>query len=72
MSIEDAHQDHEMQMQIYAQNMQDAEDQRKRDEIKMIQDRHPKNPFDDVGATVALLSRDTSPAVQLIQSAIES
>ena len=38
----------------------------------MVENRHGKSPFDDGGATLALRSRDTSPAVQLIQSAIES
>ena len=42
MSIEDARQFHEMRMQIHAQDMDDAKDQRKRDAIAMIEDRHQK------------------------------
>ena len=50
MAIEDAQQLHEMRMRIHAQDMADAEYKRKRDEIKMIQDRHPGIPLRTGGA----------------------
>ena len=71
-SIQDAQQYHEMQLRMHAQDMQDAEVKRKRDEIQMIQNVHPGNPFADGGATFALMSRDTSSAAELIHSVIES
>ena len=40
MAIEDAQQHHELQLRMQASRLQDAKEQRKRDEIKMIQDRH--------------------------------
>ena len=52
--------------------LQDAEEQRKRYEIKMIQDRHQANPFDDGGATLELLTQNTSSAAELMQFAIQS
>jgi hypothetical protein len=71
-SIQDAQQYHEMQLRMHAQDMQDAEAKRKRDEIQMIQNVHPGNPFADGGATFALMARDTSSAAELIHSVIES
>ena len=71
-SIQDAQQYHEMQLRMHAQDMQDAEVKRKRDEIQMIQNVHPGNPFADGGATFALMARDTSSSAELIHSVIES
>ena len=58
-SIQDAQQYHEMQLRMHAQDMQDAEAKRKRDEIQMIQNVHPGNPFADGGVTFALMARDS-------------
>ena len=71
-AIGDAQQYHEMQLRMHAQDMQDAEAKRKRDEIQMIQNVHPGNPFADGGATFALMARDTSSSAELIHSVIES
>ena len=45
IAIEDAKQHHELQLRMHAQDMQDATEQRKRDEIKMIEGIHQQNPF---------------------------
>jgi hypothetical protein len=57
---------------MHAQDMQDAAAHRKRDEIQMIQDVHPGNPFADGGRTLALMGRDTSPSAELLQLAMQT
>ena len=62
-----------MQLQIHAQNMADAAGQRQSDAIAMVEETHQKKKtFDDGGATLALMGRDTSPAVELMQLVIEA
>jgi len=72
LAIADAQQHHELQLRMHAQDMQDAAAHRKRDEIQMIQDVHPGNPFADGGRTLALMGRDTTSSAELIHSVIES
>ena len=72
MAIEDAQQFHEMRMQNHARDMAEARARSQRDAIAMVEDTHQRNPFDDGGATLALMGRDTTAsAVQLMQFAIE-
>ena len=72
MAIEDAQQFHEMQLRIHDQNMADAAAKRQRDAIAMVENTHQRNPFDDGGATLALMGRDTTAsAAQIMQFAIE-
>ena len=72
MAIEDAQQFHEMQMQNHARDIEEARARSQRDAIAMVEDTHQRNPFDDGGATLALMGRDTTAsAVQLMQFAIE-
>ena len=72
MAIEDAQQFHEMRMQNHARDMEEARARSQRDAIAMVEDTHQRNPFDDGGATLALMGRDTTAsAVQLMQFAIE-
>jgi hypothetical protein len=71
-AIGDAQQFHEMRMQSHARDMAAAEAHRKRDEIQMIQDVHPGNPFADGGRTLALMGRDTSSSAELLQLAIQT
>ena len=72
MAIEDAQQFHEMQLRIHDQNMADASAKSQRDAIAMIENTHQRNPFDDGGATLRLMSRDTTAsAAQIMQFAIE-
>ena len=71
-AIEDAEQLHEMQMQSLARDIADARARSQRDAIAMVEDIHQRNPFDDGGATLELMGRDTTAsAVQLMQFAIE-
>jgi hypothetical protein len=72
MAIEDAQSFHEMRMQNHKGDMEDAKARSQRDAIAMIENTHQKNPFDDGGATLALMGRNTTAsAVQLMQFAIE-
>ena len=72
MAIEDAQQFHEMRMQNHARDMAEARARSQRDAIAMVEDTHQRNPFDDGGATLALMGRDTTAsAAQLMQFAIE-
>ena len=75
MAIEDAQQFHEMRMQNHARDVEEARARSQRDAIAMVEDTHHiqgRNPFDDGGATLALMGRDTTAsAVQLMQFAIE-
>ena len=72
IAIEDAQQFHEMRMQTHARDMAEARARSQRDAIAMVEDTHQRNPFDDGGATLALMGRDTTAsAVQLMQFAIE-
>ena len=72
MAIEDAQQFHEMRMQNHARDMAEAKARSQRDAIAMIENTHQRNPFDDGGATLALMGRDTTAsAAQLMQFAIE-
>ena len=75
MAIEDAQQFHEMRMQNHARDIEEARARSQRDAIAMVEDTHHiqgRNPFDDGGATLALMGRDTTAsAVQLMQFAIE-
>jgi len=72
MAIEDAQQFHEMRMQNHARDMAEAKARSQRDAIAMVENTHQRNPFDDGGATLALMGRDTTAsAVQLMQFAIE-
>ena len=72
MAIEDAQHFHEMQMQNHARDIEEARARSQRDAIAMVEDTHQRNPFDDGGATLALMGRDTTAsAVQLMQFAIE-
>ena len=72
MAIEDAQQFHEMQLRIHAQDMADAAAKRQRDAIAMVENTHQRNPFDDGGATLALMNRGTTAsAPQIMQFAIE-
>ena len=72
MAIEDAQQFHEMRMQNHARDMAEAEAKRQRDAIAMVENTHQRNPFDDGGATLALMGRDTTAsAAQIMQFAIE-
>ena len=72
MAIEDAQQFHEMQLQNHAQDMADAAAKSQRDAIAMVENTHQRNPFDDGGATLALMGRDTTAsAAQIMQFAIE-
>ena len=72
MAIEDAQSFHEMRMQNHARDMAEAKARSQRDAITMIENTYQKNPFDDGGATLALMGRNTTAsAVQLMQFAIE-
>ena len=71
-AIEDAQQFHEMRMQNHARDMAEAAAKRQRDAIAMVENTHQRNPFDDGGATLALMGRDTTAsAAQIMQFAIE-
>ena len=71
-AIEDAEQLHEMQMQNMARDIADARARSQLDAIAMVEDTHQRNPFDDGGATLALMGRDTTAsAAQIMQFAIE-
>jgi hypothetical protein len=72
LAIADAQQHHELQLRMHAQDMQDAAAHRKRDEIQMIQDVHPGNPFADGGRTLALMGQDTSSSAELLQLAMQT
>ena len=53
--------------------MPEAKARSQRDAITMVENTHQKNPFDDGGATLALMGRNTTAsAVQLMQFAIEA
>ena len=72
MAIEDAQQFHEMRMQNHARDMAEAKARSQRDAIAMVENTHQRNPFDDGGATLALMGRDTTAsAAQIMQFAIE-
>ena len=59
-------------MQNHDQDMADAAAKRQRDAIAMVENTHQRNPFDDGGATLALMGRDTTAsAAQIMQFAIE-
>ena len=72
MAIEDAQQFHEMRMQNHKRDMAEAKARSQRDAIAMVENTHQRNPFDDGGATLALMGRDTTAsAAQIMQFAIE-
>jgi hypothetical protein len=68
MAIEGAQHFHEMQMRNHAQDVAEARAKNQRDAIAMIESTHQRNPFDDGGATLRLMGRDTTAsAAQIMQ-----